>query len=127
MPSTLTKKCRLSTGFGVSSSIWAKWARSNERSVDCKATLAYQTLSRVVPDPKDELTTNQRPEGLAILRSGHVTWPCEEGNAANLCRDAGSAGYRRRDGSACPTEQRSCANGRVDFERRPQRTRKRLL
>src|SRR5687767_12051341 len=34
MPMTLTKKSRLCSGVGVSSSRWARWARSNERIVD---------------------------------------------------------------------------------------------
>src|SRR5436309_6154915 len=39
MPITLTKKCRLSTGLGVSSSTCARWAMSNERRVDFTSRL----------------------------------------------------------------------------------------
>src|SRR5215216_6672267 len=35
MPMMLTKKLRLSSGLGVTSSRWARWARSKARWVDC--------------------------------------------------------------------------------------------
>src|SRR5262245_30090866 len=40
MPMTSTKKRRLSSGLGLSNSTWARWARSKERSVDCKGAVA---------------------------------------------------------------------------------------
>src|SRR5688572_25990954 len=49
MPMTLTKKSRLCSGFGVSSSRWARWARSNERIVDF-TTLLFLCGSRRAED-----------------------------------------------------------------------------
>src|SRR5687768_11987322 len=49
MPMTLTKKSRLCSGFGVSSSRRARWARSNERIVDF-TTLLFLCGSRRAED-----------------------------------------------------------------------------
>src|SRR5688572_25266343 len=43
------KKARLSSGLGVRSSTCARWARSNERSVDCKALLSLEVILLAVP------------------------------------------------------------------------------